>query len=114
MRLEFAYNDRHFVATDEHSAASYNQPVLLIDDELSDTRIAYEPDEPPKDSALDLLADERGVWGGPATRGALAMLAERMLGGMDAADVRGADYDRVIDAFIAEGKRRLEAELAEE
>jgi len=100
MRIGYIYGGHRHEITTEHSASSYNLPVLLVSGELIG-QVHYEPDEIELPSALQRLADEAGVWGGSATRKALNDLAEELLGGVERP--RGADYDRVVDEFIRRG-----------
>ena len=110
MRLTLKIGRHEYTITTDHSASSYGIPVVLRDGELSDIIAEYEADEPDMPTALDLLADAAHVWGGPATRRALADYAAAHL----PEDPTGADYDRILGEFVAEGQRRRAAELAAE
>lgn len=108
MLAKFEINRIEYEITTEHAASSHGHPVLLRNGELTDLPVEYEADESPLPSALDLLADCAGIWGGPQTRRELERLADEMLA--DVENPNGADCDRV----IAEFKRRKEsAEEAE-
>ena len=106
MKVAFAFRGYHLEITTDHAASSHGQPVVLSDGRLTDAAVDYVPDDE-QPTALDLLADAAGIWAGPQTRRELAAVAETMLSETDAP--RGADYDRVIDAFAAEGRRRQQA-----
>jgi len=47
MKISFQRDGYEYVITNEHTGASYGQPVLLADGKVTDTRVKYEPDEPP-------------------------------------------------------------------
>ena len=97
MKITVKIDERDIEITTEHSASSYNQPIVLVDGELTDFQAHYERDECGC-SILGLLADAAGVWGGRHTREKLLELSAEML----PENPTGADYDKV----IAEFKRR--------
>jgi len=107
MRATFSTGRHEYTITTEHAASSYGIPVIIVDGELTDGRVQYSPDEYEPPTVLSILADAAGVWGGPATRRALADYASARL----PANPGGADYDRIIGEFLAEGKRRATAAL---
>ena len=109
MKVTVTIGRHTYTITTEHSASSYGLPVCLRDGELTDIRAEYEGDEPVMPSVLDLLADAAGVWGGAQTRRKLAEYAQAHL----PEHPTGADYDRVIAAWTAEGERMRFAELTE-
>lgn len=98
MKATFSTDDHSYEITTEHASSSHGQPVLLSDGQLTDVEVEYEPEFPEPPTALRLLADVAGVWGGPETRRQLHALADEMLASVESP--RGADYDRVIDEFI--------------
>jgi hypothetical protein len=99
MKATFSHDGYEYTLTNEHAASSYGQPVLLLSaNRLTDAVVTYEPDECGC-TILALLADIRGIHNGPETRRQLSRLAEEMEVNVS----RGADYDRVIEEFIARG-----------
>ena len=109
MKCELRINGVAYTISTEHSAASYNRPVILAGGEIVGECDAYQPDEPELPTVLNLLADAHRVFGGAATRRALADYAGAHL----PEEPIGADYDRVIGEFVAIGRREAERELAE-
>lgn len=109
MKAAFTFDGYQLEITTEHAASSYGQAILLSDGRLTDVAVDYEPDDE-QPTAIDLLADAAGVWGGPQTRRELAAMAETMLSEIKVPC--GADYDRVIQAFVTEGQRLAADEQA--
>jgi hypothetical protein len=97
---------REYVATNDHAASSYGQPVVLQDGELTDIGCTYATDEC-HCYALRLLADMAGIHNGPATRTALDNLSAELY----PQGVRtGAECDAVIVEFRKRGAAMRAAE----
>jgi len=95
--------------TTEHAASSHGQPVVLVNGELSNWPVEYEPDKC-SCNILDMLADEQGIHNGWRTRSALRQLKDKLFRELRVENPRGVAYDTVIDEFIKERRQRLQHE----
>lgn len=104
------YGGREITITTDHSASSYGQPVVTINGKLADIEVDYTPPvTPDMPSLIDQIADLANIWGGGATRRALAALVEEMYpDGLTS----GADGDKVIAEFQRRGAEMRAAEEA--
>ena len=101
MLVEFTIDDHTYSLCNVHSLnGGANNTAVEVDGEPVLATVNYEPHEP---SIVQLLGNTAGIWGGEKTRIALDALAEEMLKKIDTPT--GADYDRVISQFEAEGHR---------
>lgn len=100
MKASITIGEREFTITTDFPSSCHGQPVVLVDGQITDIPVAYEPDECGC-NVLDLLANVAGIHDGPVTRRNLHLLADDVL----PPDPYGADYDAVITEF----KRRKEA-----
>ena len=89
----------------EHAASSHGQPVVLVNGELANWPVEYEPDEC-SCNILDMLADERGVHNGWRTRSALRAVRDAHFREHGVEVARAVDYDWVINKFIRERRER--------
>jgi len=102
MKWEWTYNGHRWALTDEHSASSYGQPVLLCDGEpMCQAENTSEDDEPGDIAPILALWRQQGGFQGARTEAALCDLADAML----PEHYTGADLDSV----LAEFRRRGEA-----
>lgn len=97
MRAAMEIEGKGVEVTTEHAGSSYGIPVVVVDGEIVGQVAEYVPDEC-NCTILGLLADQAGVWGGPATRRELSALGVELYG---TRAWTGAECDDIIAQFRA-------------